>query len=221
MGLVGRISNVLRQKASALIDAARDPAAQVEALIEECKEHMKSATAELLSYKASEKLLAQKSGELAASAMAWRQRAEAAVRAGDDPLAREALVEERRVSEQHHEVEKERREMGAYAAELLRGRRALQERLQELELRKGSIAQNLASARAGGASVLAAEGRAWDAMERAEARISDDAALAEVDAMLADPLAERDAAVEAKLREAMKQAAAEQALAELKKKMRS
>ena len=218
MGLVGRISDVLKQKVNAAIDAARDPAMQVEALIDECRQHMKSATEELLSYKASEKLLGQRSGELAAQAMTWRQRAETAVLAGDDPLAREALLEERRISDEHSQVERERREMASYAAELLRGRRALQQRLTELELRKGTIAQNLAAGRPGG-SELAAEGSAWDAMDRAAARIDDDAALAEVEAMLGDPLGEGDAIVEAKLRETMKAAQAEQALAELKQRM--
>ena len=219
MGILGRITDVLRQKASSVLDAAQNPAAQVEALIRECHEHMKSATAELLSYKASEKLFGQKSAELAAQALSWRQRAEIAVLGGNDALAREALTEEKRVSSEHAQVEKERREMGAYAAELLRARRGLAQRLQELELRRGMIAQNLATAKAGGQSILSAEGRAWDTLARAEARIDDDAALAEVDAMLGDPLADGDAVVEAKLRESMKQAVAEEALAELKKKM--
>ena len=220
MGLIGRISAVLGQKVNAVLDAARDPAAQVEALIRECHEHMKSATAELLSYKASEKRLAQRSDELAAQALTWHQRAEAAVLAGSDDLARTALSEERRVSDEHAEVEKERRELGAYAAELLRGRRDLAQRIKELELRKGTIANDLATVKAGGRSILAAEGKAWDAMERAAARIDDDAALAEVDAMLGDPLAEGDAIVEARLREAMKAAQADAALAELKQKMK-
>jgi phage shock protein A len=220
MGLIGRISAVLSQKVNAALDASRDPAAQVDALIRDCQEHMKSATTELLGYKASEKRLGQKSTELAAEALSWRQRAEAAVLAGDDELARRALVEEQRVSAEHAEVEKERRELGAYAAELLRGRRGLVQRLAELELRKGTIAQNLATARAGGRSILSSEGGAWDALDRATARIDDDAALAEVDAMLGDPLAEGDALVEARLRESMKAAQAEAALAELKQKMK-
>src|SRR5215208_190393 len=104
MGLLGRISDVLKVKLNTVLDAARDPAAQVEALIQECKQHMKSATDELLSYKATEKRLGQRSGELAAQALSWRQRAETAVLAGDDALAREALLEERRVSEEHAQV---------------------------------------------------------------------------------------------------------------------
>ena len=219
MGILGRIGDVLRQKAGAVLDAAQTPAAQVETLLRECKEHMKSATQELLDYKATEKRLGQKSTELAGHALSWRQRAEAAVLAGNDDLARAALLEEQRVSAEHTQVEKERREMGGYAAELLQARRALTLRIQELELRQGTIAQNLASAKAGGSSVLSTEGGAWDRLARAEARIDDDAALAEVDAMLGDPLAEGDAVVDARLRESMKQAEAEDALAALKKKM--
>jgi phage shock protein A len=219
MGLIGRISNVLRQKTNALIDAAQDPARQVEHLIEECKEHMKSATQELIDYKATEKRLAQKVAELTAQEATWQERAQAAVRAGDDALAREALLEAHRVGDDRTRVELERREMGGYAAELLRGRRELVQRLTELEMRKGTLTQQLAAGKPGGSSALAAEGRAWDAMDRAEARIGEAAALAEVDAMLGDPLAEGDALVEARLRESMKRAQADDALAELKKKM--
>jgi phage shock protein A len=219
MGILGRITDVLKQKASSVLDAAQDPAAKVETLLRECQEHMKTATTELVGYKANEKRLGQRSIELAASALSWRQRAEAAVLAGDDALARQALVEEQRVSAEHARVERERREMGAYAAELLKARRELAQRLQDLELRRGTITQNLVAAKAGGSSVLSASGDAWDRLANAEARIDDQAALAEVDAMLGDPLDEGDALVEARLRESMKQAQADDALAALKKKM--
>jgi phage shock protein A len=219
MGILGRITDVLKQKANAVLDSAQDPAARVEALLRECQEHMKTATTELVGYKATEKRLAQRSTELAASALSWRQRAEAAVLAGDDALARTALVEENRVTLEHGLVEKERREMGAYAAQLLEARRGLQQRLRDLEIKRATIAQNLVSAKSGGSSVLSATGDAWDRLASAEARIDDQSALAEVDAMLGDPLAEGDAAVESRLRESMKQAQAEDALAALKKKM--
>jgi phage shock protein A len=219
MGILGRIRGVVQQKLNGLLDGAQDPVARIEALIRECHEHMKGATAELVSYKATEKRLAQRAAELAGQALAWRQRAEAAVLAGDDGLARQALVEENKVSLEHGLVEKERREMGGYAAELLKGRRELATRLQELELRRGTLAQNLAASKATGSSILSAQGDAWDRLANAEARIDDQAASAEVDSLLGDPLAEGDAAVEAKLRESMKLAQADDALAALKRKM--
>jgi hypothetical protein len=49
--------------------------------------------------------------------------------------------------------------------------------------------------------------------------INEDAALAELDAELGDPLAAGDAATEARLRKKMAEAQAEDALAELKRKM--
>lgn len=219
MGVLSRIHEVLRTNLSSLIDRATDPAKQVELLIADIEEQKKAATAELIAFKATEKRLAQESAALAAKAADWQKRAEAAVLAGDDALAKEALVEKQRVLVQRAEVERDRGEQARYAAELLRGRRELEQALTSLKLRKGTLAQNLAAARAGGQTALSPSGPAFDALARAEEVIESDAALAEVDAMLGDPLAEGDAVVEAKLREQMKRAQADDALAELKKKM--
>jgi phage shock protein A len=219
MGLLARIRDTLRSRVNALIDSATDPLSQIENLLRELREHMKSATAELISYKATEKRLAQRHAELAASAADWRKRAEAAVLAGDDELAKKALLEERRVAADSAACDRERAEMASYAAELLRARRELDQRIKELDIKKGTLAQGLAAARSSGPGVLVAEGKPWDALARAEAQIDDQAALAEVDAMLGDPLAEGDALVEQKLREKMKEAQADDALAEMKKRM--
>lgn len=219
MGILQRLKDAVRASANALIDKAADPARKVDLLIGELEEQFKVATRELITYKATEKRLAAEAAALWARADEWQKRAEAAVLAGDDALAKEALVEKGRIVARRAQVERERAEQAEYAAALLRGRREVQNALTSLQLRKGTVAQNVAAARVGGDTVLETKGPAWDALARAEESIGQDAALAEVEALVADPLAEGDAAVEARLRERLKETRAEEALAELKKKM--
>src|SRR6185295_9206168 len=91
MGLLARIRDTLRSKANALINAATDPLSQIENLLRELREHMKSATA-----------------ELAASAAEWRKRAESAVLAGNDDLAKKALLKERHIAADAAACDRER-----------------------------------------------------------------------------------------------------------------
>lgn len=216
--ILGRLRHVLREKTNALLDSLTDPAKQIDAMLVEMRDAMHGATAELVTYKATEKRMAQRATELAAEASQWHARAEAAVRAGDDALARQALVECQRVRELQADVERERREMAAYAKELLDARRELEQRIKALELRKHTLAQEVAAARSAGGGALAAEGQAWDALARAEDTIALDDALAEVDAAM-DPTAEGDAVAEQNFRRKMAEARADAELAELKKRM--
>jgi phage shock protein A len=218
MSILARIRGVLRDKANAAIDRLKDPAKQLDAMLLEMRDAMQAATAELVGYKATEKRMAQRAAELVDSAAAWRKRAEAAVIAGDDALARSALLEAERVRADAAQVARERAEMASYAKELLTARRELEQRIKSLELRKGTLAQEVASARRAGGGPLAAEGQAWDALARAEDRIALDDAMAEVDAAM-DPAAEADAETYARFRQHLREVQADQALAELKQKM--
>jgi phage shock protein A len=218
MSLLGKMRAALSRGASAILDAATDPKQEIEALMLELREHMRAATTELIEYKGTEKRLAARRDELTARVATTQARAETAVRAGQDDLAREALVEAQRLAAEAAQADRERAEMATYAAELLRGRREVERRLKELELRKGTLAQDLAVAR-GGSRAVAAQGAPGDALARAEEAIAKDAILAELDAELGDPLTSGDAAVEARFREKMKEAQAEVELAALKKKL--
>jgi phage shock protein A len=188
--------------------------AAVAGTIAEIEEARRDATRELIAFKAGEKLMAARAGELEQEAGSWQRRAEEAVRAGDDELAREALVRRGWAIAELAQVQEDRREQARVAAELLRGRRELDARLAQLRLREGTVAAGLAAAR--GDAPLAAEGPAWDRFADAERRIEDEAAEGE----LAEAEIDEAERAQHQLRELEKGIRADAALAELKRKMR-
>jgi phage shock protein A len=199
---------------AAMSDPVAQSLAEVDKLLAELRALLAAGTAELVAYKAEAKRLETRAQELAAAALGWRQKAEKAVLAGDDELAKQALTEERRASEEHAQVLRERREADGKAARMLKQRREMTARLAILEAKKGTLAAGLAQTRGGGSSVVAAEGDAWDAFARVEDKIEDAAVLAELDGELEGP-GSADADLERRLQEAR----ADKLLADLKVKM--
>jgi phage shock protein A len=183
--------------------------------IAEIEDARRAATAELIGLMAGEKVMATRARELAAEAQEWQARAELAVRAGDDGLAREALSQRRWVLAELGQIQSDREEQGRVVAAMLRGRRELDAALQRLKLHEGSVAAGLAAARTG-VSPLAAEGEVWDRLGEAERRIEEDAIVGELSE------GEIDAAdlAHQKVADLERAVQAEDALAELKRKMK-
>jgi phage shock protein A len=189
----------------------------VAATIAEIEEARRAATAELIGYRAGEKIMTARAEELAAEAAEWQQRAEAAVRAGDDGLAREALVRRGWVIAELGQLRADREEQARMAARLLRSRRELDAKLASLKLRAGTVEAGIAAARSGGASPLATEGGVWDRLEEAERRIEEESIAAELSEGEIDPA---DLARQ-RLGQLERSIGAEHALAELKRKMKN
>jgi phage shock protein A len=141
--VIKKIADMLRAQANAAIDKMTDPKKRVELMIAELDEAMKELTRELVGYKATEKSLAQKSAAAKQAAADWEQKAMTAVRAGDDALAKAALVEQGKAQADFESIERDRREQAALAAEMLKSRREVSQRLDSLKLRAGTIAQKL------------------------------------------------------------------------------
>ena len=182
--------------------------------IEELKAARRTATAELISFKAGQKLAAARADELAAKAAEWQARAESALRAGDEPLAREALVRRGETIAELARVRADTDEQGRIAAALLRGRREVDAKLAQLEARQGTIAAGLAAGQ--GATPLQAEGPAWDRLADAERRLD----LAATEHELSEGELDAAALAGQKLDHLDKESRAEDALAALKRKMR-
>jgi phage shock protein A len=189
-----------------------DPTKEISLLIVQIEEGMKKVTADLVSYKASEKQMTAQHDALVAEGKNWEKRAMEAVRAGDDELAKKALAEFARVKTELGSLIRDRNEQAKIAADMLRSRRELSHKLESLKLRQGSIARNLELARTGGSGVVSTETEAFARFQRVEDRLEDDAAYAEVDAMDFDQK-------EAETSRRTKELGAEVELAALKAKM--
>ncbi len=224
MGIFGRIKSGISSKANAAIDKAIDPEKEVEMAILELEEGKKKAMQELISYKATAKMLDNDIEKFKARAVEWERRAMVAVKAGDDDAAKIALKEKKAAEVEVIKITNDKHEAASYAIQLNKSRKEFEVKLQMLKLRKGTLATQIASARSANGDVFGNDGSVWDRFKQAEERIDAEAIESEVDASMRGE--ELDTAFDQKLSAATKNAGLlgtpdgpEDALARLKGKM--
>lgn len=229
MGMFSRMKTAFRSKGNAAVDKASDPGKELDRAIRELEETHQAAMKELLDYKTSAKRMEQDLSRLADEIALWDQRARAAVKKGEDELAKKCLREKKRREDERASIERDQKEAQAYAAELNKSRKQAEARLKMLKMRKGTLATQIASARSGQSTVLAGEDELFERLGKAEERIDEGAVAAEIDATMAtDDLDAKTAgddagAVEgaAELGASSGEAQTDAALADLKAKMKS
>jgi phage shock protein A len=216
MGILERMATLVKSNLNAAIDTMSDPGREIEQLILEMEEQTRRAREEVVKTLAAEKRLKQRLDELEHSHADWQARAERAVQAGDDGLARQALEKRGEVEGERAEAERALTEQAAYVDQLTAALRALEARVKEVKARKETLK---AEARARKA---AASGP--DAFERYE-RLQTGVDVAEAEAALDEELAAarhedtKSREVERRLGELEKKNEIEDRLAALKAKM--
>jgi phage shock protein A len=91
MGILDRVSTLLRANINDLIDRAEDPEKVVKQLIADMNNQLVQVKTQVAAAIADEKQLYQRYQDNQAKASDWQQRAEMAVEKGQDDMAREAL----------------------------------------------------------------------------------------------------------------------------------
>jgi len=176
MGIIDRAKKAISSNVNAILDKAEDPRKLVELTLDEMADHLKRAKADVVSAVAAEKQQRKKCDELRAEVDKWQQRAELAVKAGDDALAREALTQKRRIADQLAEAEQRRDDALANALRMREDLQRMESKHKELSAKKGTIAARAEMAKAGGgAEALGAKGgsNAFEALRDIEAKIED------------------------------------------------
>jgi phage shock protein A len=192
VGIFSKIKNGISSKANAALDKAIDPEKELDMAIMELEEQRKKALQELISYKATAKQLDQDIEKYTARATEWERRAMVAVRAGDDDAAKLALKEKKNALVEIEKIKRDKAEATSYAVQLNKSRKVFEVKLQTLKLRKGTLATQIAAARAGGDAFGNDQG-VWDKFKEAEDRIDAEAIETEVDASLrGEELAQAD-----------------------------
>jgi phage shock protein A len=165
---------------------------------------------------AEEKRLQKRVTDLEGEAADWVKRAETAVKAGDDALAREALKRKAEKDVERGETEKALQEQGVYADQLTQAMKALEARLKDIKLRQGTLRAKARANKKG--APLSPRTSAFDDFDRMAGKIDAVEAEATLDEQLGGQTAE-SAAAERKLNEMASQSSVDDALAELKKKL--
>lgn len=198
MGLFSRMKDGIKSKANAALDKAIDPEKEVEMAILELEEQRKAALNELISYKATAKQMEEEIKKHEEKAVLWEKRAMAAVKAGDDEAAREALRQKKAAQVEVVKITRDRDEAASYAIQLNKSRKVFETKLQILKLKKGTLATQLAAARSAGGDAFGNDQAVWEKFQRAEDRIEEEAVAVEVDAAMRGEQA-AEAELEAKI----------------------
>ena len=188
MGIFDRMGKVISSNVNSLLDKAEDDHKLLELNLEEMGEQLKSGRQDVIAAVAAEKQLRKKADDLKSEVEKWEKRAELALKSEDEALAREALRQKKRVESEYEAAEKARLDQRDVALKMKEELERMEQKLDELKLRKGSIAARAQQARAGGgAEGLGARGgsSAFDNFRRMEEKIEgreqENLAMAEVE----------------------------------------
>jgi phage shock protein A len=188
MGIFDRMGKVISSNFNSLLDKAEDDKKILELNVEEMGDQLKAARQEVISAVAAEKQLKKKVDELNDEAAKWDKRAELALKGEDEALAREALKQKRRVLSEADAADKSRVEARNQALEMKEELERMEAKLEDVKMRKNTIAARAQQAKAGGgAEGLGAKkgGSAFDSFrkleEKIEGREAENAAMSEVE----------------------------------------
>ncbi|WP_437732499.1 PspA/IM30 family protein [Sorangium sp. So ce1335] len=150
MGIFDRMGKVISSNVNALLDKAEDPKKSLDLIVEEMKDQVRAARKELVDAVAAEKVLRKKVDELDAEAEKWEKRAELALKANDEKLAREALVQKKRVVGERDRAEAMRAEQRSAVLSMKAELERMEAKQEEFQARKGTLAAQIQQSRAGG-----------------------------------------------------------------------
>src|SRR3954447_8182453 len=206
MGIFDRMGKVISSNLNGMLDKAEDDKKLLELNLEEMADQLKAGRQDVIAAVAAEKQLRKKTDDLKAEVEKWEKRAELALKSEDEALAREALRQKKRCEAEFDTVDKARIEQRDTALKMKEELERMEQKLDELKMRKGTIAARAQQARAGsGAEGLGARGgsNAFDNFrkmeEKIEGREQEGLAMAEVEDALGTGPAEKD--LEAKFRD--------------------
>jgi phage shock protein A len=216
MGILGRLSTLIKSNLNDAIDGMQDPAKEIDQMVRDMEESARQARTEVATCMGEEKRLQKRVEQIDGEIKTWTDRAETAVRAGDDNLAKEALRRRGEKEAERAETQKSLQEQGVYVDQLTTALKALEARVKDVKLRQGTLREKARAAK--GVSPLSGKTSAFDDFDRMSSRIDS----VEAEAGLADELEGRSAgSAEAarKLAQLASDSTVDDALAALKKKL--
>ena len=116
MSILSRLSTLIKSNVNDLIDGMQDPGKEIDQMVRDMEDSAREARGEVARCMAEEKGLQRRIEVMAAEARTWEERASAAVRAGDDGLAREALQRKATTEAEQAEAAKALQQQSVYRA---------------------------------------------------------------------------------------------------------
>ena len=221
MGILNRISTLIRANINDLISRSEDPEKILNQLILDMKEQLIQAKKQVAVAIADEKRLKKQLDNELEKSREWEKKAMMAVRAGRDELAREALSRKSDHDQLAEEFQGQWEAQKNAADQLRNSLRALNKKIEEAQRKKNLLIARQKRAEAQKTIQNTMSGlndtSAFDAFDRMEGKITQMEAEAEASAELASDLAGDD--LSAQFEELESGHGADEALAALKAKM--
>ncbi len=215
MGILGRLSTLIKSNVNDAIDSMQDPGKEIDQMVRDMEDYARQARAEVGRCIADERLLERRVQTIEAEIGEWEKRAETAIRAGDDALAKQALARKAEKEVERDDAKKALQDQGVYADQLTAALKALEARLKDVKLRKETLKAKARSSRDG---TLTDKTSAFNEFERLSSRVE----ATEAEADLGDELSGRTTKridVDRQLEKLQSDATLDDALAELKRKL--
>jgi phage shock protein A len=215
MGILGRLSTLIKSNVNDAIDSMQDPGKEIDQMVRDMEDYARQARAEVARCIADERLLERRQQAIEGEIADWQKKAEMAIRAGDDGLAKEALTRKGEKETERDDTKKALQEQGVYGDQLTAALKALEARLKDVKMRQGTLKAKARSNRDG---TMTSKTSAFGEFDRMASRID----ATEAEAGLDDELAGRTTAsiaAERRLDKMASDSAADDALAELKRKL--
>jgi len=216
MGILGRLSTLIKSNLNDAIDSMQDPAKELDQMVRDMEESARQARTEVAQCMATAKQQQKRVETLTAEAKTWEEHAMRAVQAGDDALAKEALRRKAEKEADRLEAEKALQEQQVYVDQLTQGLKALEARVKDVKLRQGTLREKARANKKG--SPTSVKTSAFDEFDRMSGKIE----AIEAEASIGDELSGQtpeSIAADRKLKEMSEKSSVDDALAELKKKL--
>lgn len=217
-GSFARMTDILKSNISELLDRAEDPEKMIRQMVRDMEEAVAKATASVGTAVANQKRLERQHNEKRAGVKEWQVKAERAVGAGDDDLARRALERKAVLLQAAQDLEPTLAESKETADQLRSQLRELKTKLEEARTREGTLVARHRAAEARKKLAQSISGLGTDAFssfERFEQKIES----AEAEAAAHTEIAGEMRGIETEMRELEQGQGVEDELAALKQKL--
>ena len=192
-GMFARMADIVKSNINELLDRAEEPEKMIRQMIREMEDAVGKATASVGTALANQKRLERQRNEKLTQVIEWRRKAEIAVAAGEDDLARRALERKSVLQRAADELGPAVEESSQMAEQLKEQLRELKGKLEEARTRQGTLIarHQVATARAKLAQSINGLGSdAFSSFERFEQNVERSEAQAEAHTEIAGELAE-------------------------------
>ena len=136
MSILSRLKDLARANLNDLISKAEDPEKGLNLYIEDACEHLREFTVEVRRFDAEQIMVQEKIRSFTDTAADWHKQAELALTQGRENVARQALLQEQKATNQVQSLQSELRGLEDTAKQLHDEHQLLQEKLEEAKVKR-------------------------------------------------------------------------------------